>query len=621
MNRIIKYILICLAVSAVSCAKVEIRENKGMGCLSVDMNIGVRTKTVPGADALRQSAVVKIYKPEYGGLTRSYIYSQMPSSIYLVEDEGYRVDVEAGEAVASSPKAASWDSKSYKGSKSFDIVAGRVQTVQVEATVNNAVTQISFDPTVAENLNSGYTFTIGLDADDASTQLVYSADKDGAEGYFIVDGLMEPSFSWTFSGTLAKDGSPVEKTGTISDVEPGKLYKMTVKYTVRDGEVGFTLVVDKSTIKFDDTIVFEPVSTGLAASSTYEIWATHATVHADVDPAESEGKSVQFSYSADKAAWTPVDGVNDSEGTWMADITGLAPSTEYTYRLLIDGVQVGDEMTFTTEEATPLPNGSFEHYSEVSGQSFYKFYNPAECSDCCATKFWASGNGDEETTGSIIPGSVAVITTISTDCVDGSVSVLAQSKSVYGIKLAAGNLFTGQFLKTEGTDGGSVNFGRPWKTGSRPKALRISFKYSTGTMDYVNGMPDGVSLSKQDMDRAQIKVAIGTWDYKKYKGSKDSPVYVNTLEESTFVDYYTDGSTIANGDIIIYNDGYSINRGEKKSAATGGWIEDLEIPLDYRNLNARPTHIIISCAASQYGDYFTGSSSSNLYLDKFELVY
>ena len=31
--------------------------------------------------------------------------------------------------------------------------------------------------------------------------------------------------------------------------------------------------------------------------------------------------------------------------------------------------------------------------------------------------------------------------------------------------------------------------------------------------------------------------------------------------------------------------------------------------------------IIISCAASQFGDYFSGCSSSKLWLDNFELVY
>ena len=127
-------------------------------------------------------------------------------------------------------------------------------------------------------------------------------------------------------------------------------------------------------------------------------------------------------------------------------------------------------------------------------------------------------------------------------------------------------------------------------------------------------------MSKSDYDRAQIKVAIGTWDYKKYGGTKDSPVHVNTTDASTFVDFYTDESTIANGDLIIYNDGYMINNGAKVNATTSGWIE-YTIPLDYRQFTTYPTHIVISCATSQFGDYFTGYDGGRLWIDAAELIY
>ena len=150
--------------------------------------------------------------------------------------------------------------------------------------------------------------------------------------------------------------------------------------------------------------------------------------------------------------------------------------------------------------------------------------------------------------------------------------------------------------------------------------MKLYCKYSTGKMDIIKGMPDGVTLTSSDYDRAQIKVALGTWNYKTYGGTKDSPVLINTTDESTFVDYYTDESTIANGDLIIYNDGYTINNGAKVTATTSGWIEYV-IPIDYRNFTTTPTHIIISCASSQFGDYFTGCSSAKLWIDAVELIY
>lgn len=594
-----------------SCAKTELKENnEGMGMLTVDMSIPSQTRAYSEAD-LYNSAVVNIYKADFSGLVRSYAYNDIPSPLYLAADS-YRVDVIAGEATAANPAAASWENKSYKGSKEFTITAGRETSVQVVASVNNAVTNITFDPSIAENFNAGYTFTIGL---DASSQLVYNAAKSGAEGYFIVAGLVDPVFEWTFAGTLL-DGTSFTRTGTITDVLPGKLYKMNLMYTVKDGKLDFSLSVDYSTEIFDDTIIFEPVSTGLAASSIYEIWAAHATLHADVDATEYANSTVQFAYSSDGSAWTTVDGVNDSEGTWKADINGLTPSTTYTYRLLIDDVQVGEEKTFTTEAAPKLPNGSFEYVSKVSGESYYKFYDPSCGVEDGSYMFWGSGNGEgsEGVSGSASMG--IVITTIDTgDKKDGNQSVLCKNNSIVGM-LTAGNLFTGQFAGLVGTSGGKVNFGRPWT--SRPTALRIWCKYQTGKINILKN--ESLGVTKNDYDRAQVKVAIGTWDYKKYGGTKNSPVHINTTDASTFVDFFTDPNTIANGDLIIYNDGYMLNHGAKVTETTSEWVEYI-IPLDYRQLSAYPTHIVISCATSQFGDYFTGYDGGKLWIDGAELIY
>ena len=54
--------------------------------------------------------------------------------------------------------------------------------------------------------------------------------------------------------------------------------------------------------------------------------------------------------------------------------------------------------------------------------------------------------------------------------------------------------------------------------------------------------------------------------------------------------------------------------------STDGWIE-VEIPLEYRSLTRKPTHIIVLAAASMLGDYFTGSSDSVLWIDSLQLEY
>ena len=618
MKRIFTIISLGLLMTSLSCTKEQAELGRGEGTLSLSMSLEGQTRSV-SEDELRNSAQVKIYKADFSGLVRSYTYSDMPSAISLVADE-YRVDVQAGESVKENPAAASWDSKSYKGSKNFTIVAGQSQTVQVEAKVNNAITKMSFDQTVAENFNAGYTFTINIDG-DSSKQLVYDASKSGSEGYFIVAGLVEPTFSWTFAGTLAKDGSAFTKTGVIDGIEAGKLYKMNMKYTIKDGDLSFDIYVDYTTDITDDTIIFEPVSTGLVASSQYEIWARHATVHADIDPSDAAGKTIKFAYSSNGSNWSTVNAVAESDLGWKAELTGLNPLTTYSYTLLIDDVQIGDAMTFQTEDAPEIPNGSFEYVSLVKGTSYYKFYDPS-CSDPASrTKFWGSGNGegDEGVAGSASMG--VVITTIDTGSkVDGNQSLLAQNGEKFSM-LTAGNIFTGDFteLIVGDKNGGKVNFGRPWT--ARPTAMKLYCKYTTDKMDIVNGAPSGMSVIKNETyDRAQIKLAFGTWNYKQYGGTKDCPVQVNTLDEKTFVDFFTDPNTIANGELLIYNDGYEISRGGKQSATTSEWVS-YTIPLNYRNLNAYPTHILISCSASQFGDYFTGYSGSKLWIDKVELVY
>lgn len=615
MKKILTFIILGLGFAAASCTKADVSESKGEGMLSVDMSIASQTRAAVGEDELLNTAVVNIYKADFSGLVRSYTYSDIPSPMYLAADK-YRVDVLAGEAVAATPAGASWDSKSYKGSQAFEIVAGQVTTVQVVANVNNAITKASFDPTVAENFNEGYTLTMTL-SDEAASTLVYDASKSGAEGYYIVAGLFEPSLTWTFTGTLAKDGSSFTKTGVIENVEPGKLYNMNLKYTIKDGELMFSLSVDRTTEIVDDTIIFEPVSTGLAPSSVYEIWATRATIHADVDASEGEGKTIKFAYSTDEGStWTYVDAVNDSEGTYKAELTGLAPQTKYTYALCIDDVQIGEPMTFTTEAAPNFPNASFEYVSKVTGNNYYKFYDPNCGVEEGMKMFWGSGNGEGPDGVNGSANMNIVITDVDTSTkIDGNQSVVAQTSSMVGM-LAAGNLFAGQFVGLVGTSGGIVNFGRPWS--SRPTAMRIWCKYETGLINILNN--NNLGVSKSDYDRAQIKVAIGTWDYKKYGGSKESPVQINTTDESTFVDYYTDPSTIANGDVIIYKEGYSINKGGLITADTTGWIEYV-IPLEYHNLNAYPTHIVVSCAASQFGDYFTGYDKTKLWIDAVELIY
>lgn len=350
--------------------------------------------------------------------------------------------------------------------------------------------------------------------------------------------------------------------------------------------------------------------------SSVNPWATKAYVTA----LGVAGNEMRFQYRAvSQTDWTEVapEDITSDGGTFVAYLSALQPTTDYEV-VVISGSEQSSPVQFTTDADTPIPNGSFEYVSLVKGSNYYKFYDP----DCGVeegqTMFWGSGNGEgsEGVNGSANMG--IIITAVDKDYkVDGNQSVCAQTSQMAGI-LAAGNLFTGQFAGLVGTEGGKVNFGRPWTT--RPTALKLYCRYTTSKIDIIGGMPPGTSLTKEDTDRAQIKFAIGNWEYRKYGGTADSPVHVNTTDPSTFVDFRTDPSTIADGDLIIHKDGYILNGAEKVDSTPWEWSE-YTIPLNYHTMDQIPTHIIISCAASQYGDYFTGCSSSKLWIDAVELIY
>ena len=140
--------------------------------------------------------------------------------------------------------------------------------------------------------------------------------------------------------------------------------------------------------------------------------------------------------------------------------------------------------------------------------------------------------------------------------------------------------------------------------------MRLWVKYSSGKINRrEDGAPDEVQ--KGDYDIASLRVALGTWDYKKYGGDAESPVLVNTTDVSTFVDFTTDASTVAFGEYEITSDADN---------STNVWRQ-VTIPLDYHTTTKYPNHIIISFAASKYGDYFTGCDSSKLWVDNVELLY
>ncbi len=283
-------------------------------------------------------------------------------------------------------------------------------------------------------------------------------------------------------------------------------------------------------------------------------------------------------------------------GVIEATIRHLAPQTEYEvigYAISDKGEQLSNIITVTTTATFVLPNAQFNDWS-VDGGTYYPYLNPESA-------WWGTGNP-----GSAIAG--INLTTPHTENLTPGMSgtcaqLWSQQANVLGIKkFAAGNYFAGTFAGISGTNG-VVHFGRPYTL--RPTALRGWMKYNCGTIDCAPQKTNPKVPGLGEPDRGSIYIALGDWDHNIYGGTPESPVAVDTSKESSFFNSTNEG-IIAYGEIIYR---------ESKD-----WYE-FTIPLEYRDFDRTPTHIIIVASGSSYGDYFVGSKQSIMWLDDFELLY
>lgn len=279
--------------------------------------------------------------------------------------------------------------------------------------------------------------------------------------------------------------------------------------------------------------------------------------------------------------------------TYSVMLTDLQPATTYQVAVFCDGFESSSYQEFTTEGEPQLPNASFEDWATASDNAVV----PASDAN---NLYWDSGNH----------GSITMkknITNASADYVhSGSKSAKLESQfvGVFGVgKFAAGNIFIGKYLNTEGTDG-VLGWGRQFN--ARPKALRCWVKYTPAAVTYADSAnPDGVV--KNDMDRGVIYVALMNDSKTAYNG-ESWPVVVKTKESdrTLFADY--EANVVAYGEKVF------------AEATPGDGLIEVVIPLDYKRTDIRPSNIVLVASASKMGDYFTGGPSV-MYLDDVELIY
>lgn len=320
-----------------------------------------------------------------------------------------------------------------------------------------------------------------------------------------------------------------------------------------------------------------------------DAWATRAYLYG----AAEAGTTVGFRYrKTGQTEWLDAPAAEQSGGTFTSVVTGLETETSYDF-VAYSNDDLSPVVTRTTERTAPLINGGFEEWS-VKSDIVYPYLT---------TPYWGTGNVGASIVGETLTEGVSD----TRPGTQGSKAARLSSKfaNLLGVgKFAAGNLFVGSYVRNDGTNG-IVHFGRPFT--ARPVALKGWVKYNRGIVDRVSKQPPTETMNIGDPDCGMIFIALGDWDAATYGGTAESPVEIATrrIEETAF-DIEAE-AIIAYGEMPLRE-------------SVEGWTE-FTIPLEYRSTSRVPTHLVVVCSSSRYGDYFTGSTQSVMWVDDFELVY
>ena len=359
-------------------------------------------------------------------------------------------------------------------------------------------------------------------------------------------------------------------------------------------------------------LIFDASKVTLASA---DLWANTATLALKSISSNATSVSVQYKKSTE-TTWQDATVNNDKT---MATIApewseaspyqinpdkGVFAATTYDYKLDIDGTEFTGQ--FTTAPGMTIANGNMDTwYSKDNG--WYPH------SDASTGNLWATGNpgtctitdnntGNRVNLTSPIDNGSGKAAYLKSQYINGKVSIIPVKK------FGAGNLFVGDFggIVITGNQGAKVKFGKEYEFTARPTGLKLKYKNTVGNINYI-GSKTGVSES--DIDKARIFVCLCNWS---------GQHTVDTTKEATYFDPTDPNKQASEGEVIGYGD---LQIGETHT----DWTE-VTIPIVYNDKINKPgynkkSYLVISCAASIYGDYLCGSTSNDLTVDDFEWVY
>ena len=574
-----------------ACQNEDELSNSNVGYLR--LNLGVNTSVTTRADEAP-------YNPEQIGIQIVSADGEVvKETSNWTEWEGQQIALATGTYTLKASSAgfdgatSGFDKPYYAGSVEITIEKDKEVNQTITCTLANVKVTVNFDQSFIDAFTAA-NVEIDDNADNTGIDpLTFIMGQENPSGYFPVTDLKA-----TVSVTN-KDNENFTQNDIIKGVQARDHYILNYKVSEGSGEGNISISVDPSTKEYTYTFYIKTTpDTAPLSAPTANAWAKLVYLTGQASSSELTPENITFQYrEKDAAEWTTVAATQDGED-YKATITSLQPNTTYESRMAYNDEQYSEVTEFTTEDATALYNGNFDNWYQADKT----WYAVAQNDYNDGNAFWDSGNVGTSTGAAALLGAKNP-TSPETNIIhtNGGKSAKLQSQFV-GLgsmgKFAAGNLYTGHFVKTIGMSGAEIQFGSPFT--ARPNALHGWFQYTSGTVDYYgDSTPSDALVQDGGTDMCAIYIALS---------DADEPYTVNT-SEGNFVDYANDPNIIAYGELPITD-----------CVTTSDWKE-FTINLTYRDLTRKPKYIIVVASASKYGDYFTGSTGSLMYLDDFSLVY
>lgn len=579
-----------------SCQSEDKLVSENVGYLRVEIGTATSVST--------KSTVPENYNPKQLYVEiKNEAGSVVESTENYAEWEGKQLKLKAGSYTITASSngfdgnASGVDIPYYKGSTKVTVLEGKEMTADIICKLANVKVTVNFDDSFKKSF--------------ANAVVLVESKVSGISGQNFIMGVQNKPVYFP-EGDLKASITVVNKAGQ-SFSQSKELTKVKARdhyilnYKIADSGTAGDIMVDVDETEKEYTYeIMVPVtsSTQLEVASA-NAWSSFALLEGKIasikEGVELDPSCMKFEYKTENAAdWMECTATKEGD-LFKATLKGLTPATTYSYRLSYTKAAdnySSDPKMFTTEVAKALPNGNLDNWYK-DGKTWYANLNANNF-------FWDSSNpGTTTGAGALVNANPTQGNESKVHTTGGkSAELKSQYASAFGIgKFAAGSLYSGRFNSLVSTSGAKIDFGQPFT--ERPTQLTGWFLYSTGQINYVGGSQPSNTVTDKDQDlwSGYIVLTTGTYQLDNTNMAGTSKDFAKLLADDN------DNFVVAYGALS-----------DAECVTSSAW-KKFTIDLVYKDLEKKPTHIIVVFSSSKYGDYFTGSTSSLLYLDDLELIY